>query len=95
VTNCANLSVQLENIIVNQQIAAEKVYGTSPNWISNMRIFGDMAIIARHSDKKIINIQADRGNTVMFVGYYNMHENDDYQFMNIATKKTMFSRDVI
>jgi hypothetical protein len=54
-----------------------------------------MAIIARHSDKKIRSKKADRGNTVMFVGYSNIHEKDVYQFMNIATKKTIFSRDVI
>jgi hypothetical protein len=88
---CANLSVQLENIIAigkGQQSSAEMAYGTNPKWKSNMRTFGEMAIIARHSDKKIRSKLEDRGNTVMFVGY------SDIQFMNIATKKTMFSRDV-
>jgi hypothetical protein len=41
------------------------VYGTNPIWISNMRTFGEMAIIVRHSDKKIRSKLADRGNTVM------------------------------
>jgi hypothetical protein len=31
----------------------------------------------------------------MFVGYSSIHEKDVYQFMNIATKKTMISSDVI
>jgi hypothetical protein len=31
----------------------------------------------------------------MFVGYSDIHEKDVYQFINIATKNTMFSRDVI
>jgi hypothetical protein len=31
----------------------------------------------------------------MFVGYSNIHENDVYQLMDIVTKKSMFSRDVI
>jgi hypothetical protein len=31
----------------------------------------------------------------MFVGYSNIHEKDVFQFMNKATKKTMFSSDVI
>jgi hypothetical protein len=53
-----------------------------------------MAIIASHSDKKIRNKLADRGNTVMFLGYSNIHENNVYHLLNIATKKTMFSRDV-
>jgi hypothetical protein len=61
-----------------------------------MRTFGEMAIIARHSDKKIRNMLADIGNTVMFVGYSNNHEKDVYQFMNISKKKNVkFSRDVI
>jgi hypothetical protein len=87
--------VQLENIIVNekgQYSDAEKVHGTHLRW---MRTFCKMGIITRHSDKKIINKLAVRGNTVMFVGYSNIHEKDVYQFMTIETKKTMFSRDVI
>jgi hypothetical protein len=68
--NCANLSVQLESIFVkdkDQQSSAEMVYGTNPKWISIMRTFGEIAIIARHSDKKIRSKLSDRGNTVMFV----------------------------
>jgi hypothetical protein len=96
--NCARLSMQLDNNIVkekDQQSAAAKVYGTNLRWISNMRAFGEMAIIVRHSYKKIRNKLADGGNTFMFVGYSIIHEKDIYQFMNIAIKKTMFSRDVI
>jgi hypothetical protein len=60
-----------------------------------MSAFGEMAIIAIHSDKKIRSKLADRENTVLFVVYSNFHEKDVYQFMNIATKKTMFSRYII
>jgi hypothetical protein len=90
--------VQLESIIVKekeQQSAAEMVYGTNPKWISNMRTFGETAIFAIQPDTKIRNKLADRGNTVMFVGYSNIHEKDGYQFLNMATKKTMFPRKVI
>jgi hypothetical protein len=96
--SCASLSVQLENIIVkekHEQSASEKFFGTNPKWISNMRTFGGMAIIARHSDNKVRNKLADRGNTVMFTGYSDTHEKYVYKFMNIAIKKTMMSRDVI
>jgi hypothetical protein len=51
--------------------------------------------IARHSDNKIRSTLADRGNTAIFEGYSNIHQKDVYQSMNIATKKTMLSRDVI
>jgi hypothetical protein len=69
---CAGLSVQLEKKIIkekHQQSASEKVYGTNPKWITNMRTFGEMAIVARHSDKKIRSKLAACGKTVMFVGY--------------------------
>jgi hypothetical protein len=87
--NCANLSVQCENIILNKkdlQSTSEKVYGTNPKWISNMRTFGETDIIARHTDKKIRKKLADRGNTVMILIFYNIHGKDVCQFMNIATK---------
>jgi hypothetical protein len=54
-----------------------------------------MAIVARHSNKKIRNKLADRGNTVMFVGYSEFHEKDMYKFWYLATNKTLISRDVI
>jgi hypothetical protein len=76
-------------------LASEKVYGTNPKWISIMRSFGEMAIIARHSDKKVRNKLACRGNTVMLIGYSDTHKKDVFKFMNIATKKTMMARDVI
>jgi hypothetical protein len=47
--HCAALSVQLENIIVKEKHlhpASDKVYGSNPKWISNMRTFGEMAIVA-------------------------------------------------
>jgi hypothetical protein len=60
-----------------------------------MRTFGVMALITRQSDKKIRGKLSDSGNNFMFVGYSDIHEKDVYQFMSIATKKTMFSRDDI
>jgi hypothetical protein len=56
-----------------------------------MRSFGEMSIIARHSDNKVRNKLADCGNTVMFIGYSDTHEKDVYKFMNIATNKIMMS----
>jgi transposase InsO family protein len=50
--NCANLSVQLENITVEEkdQQSADKVYGINPKWIS-MRNFGEMANIDTQTRK--------------------------------------------
>jgi hypothetical protein len=92
------LSVQPENIIVkerHQQSASEKVYGKNPKWISNMRTFREIAIVARHSEKKIRKKLADRGNTVISVGYSEFNEKDVYKFLHLATKKALISRDVI
>jgi hypothetical protein len=48
----------LESIIVKQQnekSASEKVYGSNPKWISNMRSSREMAVVARHSKSKAQN----------------------------------------
>jgi hypothetical protein len=84
--------VQLENIIVNQKnvkCAIEKVYGSYPKCISNMRSIGEMTIVARHSDKICFE------KTVIFIGYSNHHEQDVYKFLSIHTKKPIISREVI
>jgi hypothetical protein len=79
----------LETIFVNQKnekSTSEKVYGSNPKWISNMRSFGDMAIVARHSDKMARNNMADLGNTVIIIGYSDHHKKDVYKILNIHTK---------
>jgi hypothetical protein len=52
-----------------------------------MRSLGEMAIVARHSDKKIWNKFEV---TVMFIGYANLHEKDVHHFMKIAIKSYLF-----
>jgi hypothetical protein len=54
-----------------------------------MRTFGEMAIVARHSVKKIRNKLADPGNIVMF------DEKDVCKFWHLSTNKPLMSRDVI
>jgi hypothetical protein len=49
-----------------------------------MRTFGEMVIVARHSD-----------NTVMFIGFSDHHEKDVYKFLSPQTKKPIFVRCVI
>jgi hypothetical protein len=50
-----------------------------------MKSFGEMAIIERHSNKKIRSKLPDCGNRVMFIGCSDTHEKDVFKFMNIAT----------
>jgi hypothetical protein len=54
-----------------------------------------MAIVTRHSDRKIRNNVAGQGMTVVLIGYSNIHEKDVYYFLNFAGKRTIFSGDVI
>jgi hypothetical protein len=52
--NCANPSVQLENVIVkekDQQSAAQMVYDTNPKLTLNMRSSGEMYIKAKQTDR--------------------------------------------
>jgi predicted SnoaL-like aldol condensation-catalyzing enzyme len=60
-----------------------------------MQTFGEMAIVAPRSNKKIKNKLADRGNMVMFVVYSEVHEKDVFKFWHLATNKTLISWDVI
>jgi hypothetical protein len=60
-----------------------------------MRTFGETAIVARHSNKKIRNKLADRVKIVMFVVYSEFHEKDVYKFWHLSTNKPLMSRDVI
>jgi hypothetical protein len=60
-----------------------------------MRSFGEMSLVARHSDTKARNKLAGCGNSVIFIGYSDHHEKDVYNLLNVHTKKPIFSRDVI
>jgi hypothetical protein len=96
--SCACLSLKLEKIIVrekHQQSVSERVFGTITKGFSNMISFGELAIVARPSDKKIIKKQYDRDNTVILIGYSDMHEKDDFHFMNVASLKTLISSNII
>jgi hypothetical protein len=71
-------TVQIHQCNLNTLLLEKMTNSPQQKWypkrISNLRIFGDLALIARHSDKKIRNKLADRGNTVIFVGYSNIDE---------------------
>jgi hypothetical protein len=75
----------MENIIVKEKSASEKVYGYNNKWISNICPFGEISIVSRHSDKKARSKLIDRGNTVIFIGYSDHHEKDVYKSFNIQT----------
>jgi hypothetical protein len=57
-----------------------------------MRSFGEMAVVARHSDKKARSKLADCGNTVILIGYSDHHEKDVYKLLNIQTDENILKR---
>jgi hypothetical protein len=54
-----------------------------------------MPIAAQDSDSKIRSMLADQGSNILFIGFSNIQKKDVYQFTNTASKKTIFSSDVI
>jgi hypothetical protein len=88
----------LENISENynhEKSNSEKVYGTNPKWISIVGTFGEMAIVARYSDKKARKKLANHVKTDIIIGNSDHHEKDIYMFLKTQTKKPILSRDVI
>jgi Reverse transcriptase (RNA-dependent DNA polymerase) len=95
-THCAKLATQLENVIVkptDNKTAAERLYGNNPNWINNLHIFGEVAMIAyrRNIKAKLVN----RGYPSLFMGYSDNHAEGVFIFFKLSTEEIIMSRDVI
>ena len=69
-------------------------YGEDAKYAQSLRIFGEMAVVAIHEEKKMRSKLDDSGKTCMFVGYAENHAKDVYRFLNIHTKRIILSRDV-
>ena len=59
----------------------------------HLRSFGEMAVVAIHEGKKMRSKLDTGGKTSVFVGYADDHVGDVYRFMNVQTKRIIFSRD--
>jgi hypothetical protein len=87
----------LENIPVNtsNSTAYERFYGKNPDWVNNLRTFGEIAMV---HDGKLGNVKGkikNRGIPCMFIGYPVNHSPDIYEFLNLETHKKILSRSVI
>jgi hypothetical protein len=51
-----------------------------------MRLFGETAIVARHTNKKARSKFADHGITVIFISYSDQQEMDACKLLNIQTR---------
>ena len=93
---CARLATQLENVIVkqSQKISASKMfYGKDPNWINNMRTFGEIGIV-KDDQHPIKGKLYNRGFPEMFIGYPDDHAANVFQFINLDKQYVISSRNV-
>ena len=87
-------ATKLDNIMVQPERTKPPhtlFYGEDAKYTRSLRTFGEMAVIAIHEGKKILD---DRGKTCMFVGYADDHTKDVYRFLNIHSRRIILSRDV-
>ena len=96
---CASTATVLENLIAtrgqNNKSSHELFYGTPPNHAKYLREFGEVGIVAKHSNKKVRSKLADRGIPCLFVGYAENHSTDVYRMFNLKTKHILKLRDVL
>jgi hypothetical protein len=94
-TECANTATDIDNVVVSNKISPHQAFhGKPPKYIDHMRIFGEMGVIKDH-DGGFKSKLADKGTTVMFLGYAQDHSGDVFRFLKIKTMKVVLSRDVI
>ena len=96
---CASTCTKLDNLTPSRndenKCCHEAFYGNIPKYATELRTFGEIAIVTDHEKKKIINKLNDRGRECMFVGYATNHAGDVYRFLNTKTHKIVKSRDTV
>jgi hypothetical protein len=68
---CANLSIQLENIIYSPMFDAspyEMLHNKKPEWLDSLHTFGEIATVHDGGKCKIRDKLQDKGIASMFVG---------------------------
>ena len=92
---CAATATKLSNLSTkdNEKCPYEKFYGKKPNYIKNLKEFGEMCVKAERRK----NLQAkleNKGDLYFFLGYPEEHSSDTFRIMKVKTKTICFSRDV-
>ena len=85
---CARTATLEENILSmeNNPIPPYKLFhGIDCPLAKNLRIFGEMAVIANVQEKVKAKL-TNRGETMMFIGYATSHQVDVFRFFNPKTK---------
>ena len=90
-------ATKLDNIMVRKEGTKPPFtlfYNNEPKYKKNLRLFGEMAVIAINDGKKMRSKLDIRGKTGILVGYADVNAANVYRFINIQTKKIILSRDV-
>jgi hypothetical protein len=91
----ALLVTSLENTIVDQKGSTPHfmLTGTNPNWVKNLRTFGEIGIVYT-KPTKIRNKLENRGSSCIFIGYPDDHTSNVFRFYNPKTYAVILSRNV-
>jgi hypothetical protein len=81
--HAALLVTSLENTIVDQKGSTPHFFltGTNPNWVKNLRTFGEIGIVYT-KPTKIRKKLENRGNPCIFIGYPDDHTSNVFKFYN-------------
>jgi hypothetical protein len=85
----------LENTIVDQKGSTPHLIltGTNPNWVKNLRTFGEIGIVYT-KPTKIRNKLENRGSPCICIGYPEDHTSDVFKFYNPKTYTVVLSRNI-
>lgn len=93
----ANTATDTENITVtkNKPIPAyEAFWGAEALYARHLKTFGEIGIVAKHSNKKVRAKMDNRGYPCMFIGYSKNRAGDVYRMYNLSTGRIVNSRDL-
>ena len=80
---CASTVINVENILIKNQSdksAYEIMHGHMPNYVNDLRTFGEIAIV-KNNGSKLKSKLGDRGIEAMFVGYSENHAKNVYNHL--------------
>ena len=92
----AQTATMLDNVLVQEKGGKPphtNFYGEDPKYAKYLRTFGEIGVTAISSNKVARKLDP-RGRISMFVGYSLNHPTDTYCFINLSTKRIIYSRDV-
>lgn len=96
-TEAAATVTKISNVLVSkgdEMCSYQKFYGSKPDFIKHMRIFGELGVVTQDPGSKIKAKLKDRGVLCMFLGYAKDHAGGVYRMLNLQTRKVWLTRDV-